>query len=142
LLTLLAIHEPQNLSSRVTLPVSLALNAQESGGVGFTTRSVIELLEILSGAVEVPEQDHATGVAVRYPRPGILGRQLRVHYSRTKPAHASVAVQYRDVWFYIDEKDQATKQFFRLLTTLLSVHMAESTGGTAAAPVLTVPVTR
>jgi hypothetical protein len=53
-----------------------------------------------------------------------------------------VAVKYRNGWFYIDEKDQATKQYFRLLTTLLSVNIAESTGRASATPVLTVPVSR
>ncbi|MEN8129633.1 MAG: hypothetical protein ABFS45_05440 [Pseudomonadota bacterium] len=142
LLTLLGISTPANGSSRITLPVSLALDGQDSGGIGITTRSVFDLLEILSGAVEVPEQDQASGVAVSYPPPGMVGKQLRVRHSRTEPGHASVAVKYRDGWFYIDEKDQATKQFFRLLTTLLSVNIAESTGRASAAPVLTVPVSR
>lgn len=142
LLTLLGISAPKNRSSRITLPVSLALEGQGSGGIGITTRSIFDLLEILSGAVEVPEQDHANGVAVSYPQPGMVGKQLRVRYSRTEPAHASVAVKYRNGWFYIDEKDQATKQFFRLLTTLLSINIAESTGRASAAPVLTVPVSR
>jgi len=142
LLTLLGISTPEGRSSRIVLPVSLALEGQDSGGIGITTRSVFDLLEILSGAVEVPEQDHASGVAVSYPPPGLVGNQLRVRYSRIKPGHASVAVKYRDGWFYIDEKDQATKQFFRLLTTLLSINIAESTSRASAAPVLTVPVSR
>jgi len=143
LLTLLGISAPENHLSRITLPVSLALDGQDSGDdIGITMRSVFGLLEILSGAVEVPEQDLASGVAVSYPPPGMVGKQLRVRYSGTEPGHASVAVKYRDGWFYIDEKDQSTKQFFRLLTTLLSINIAESTDGASAAPVLTVPVSR
>lgn len=142
LLTLLEISAPKNRSARITLPVSLALEGQDSGGIGITTRSVFNLLEILSGAVEVPDQDLASGVAVTYPPPGMVGKQLRVHHSRTEPGHASVAVKYRDGWFYIDEKDQATKQYFRLLTTLMSINIAENTDRASAAPVLTVPVSR
>jgi len=142
LLTLLGISAPKIRSSRITLPVSLALEEQDSGGIGITTRSVFDLLEILSGAVEVPEQDLASGVAVIYPPHGMVGKQLGVRHSKIEPEHASVAVKYRGGWFYIDEKDQATKQFFRLLTTLLSINIAESTDGASAAPVLTVPVSR
>ena len=77
-----------------------------------------------------------------YPPPGMVGSQLLVRYSRTEPGHASVAVKYRDGWFYIDEKDQTTKLFFRLLTTLLSVNISESTNRASATLVLTVPVSR
>lgn len=142
LLTLLGVPHPGNRASRITLPVSLALEEQDSGGISITTRSVFDLLEILSGAVEVPEPDMATGVAVIYPPPGIIGKQLRIHSSKTRPEHTSVAVKYRDEWFYIDEKDQATKQFFRIMTTLLSVKIEESTSRTTTAPILTVPVSR
>ncbi|MEA3292375.1 MAG: hypothetical protein U9Q71_08780 [Pseudomonadota bacterium] len=51
-------------------------------------------------------------------------------------------MQYRDGWFSIDDRDQATKQFFKLMVTLWSVTIAESTPKGAAAPVLTVPVSR
>jgi hypothetical protein len=54
----------------------------------------------------------------------------------------AVAVKYRDIWFYIDEKDQATKRFFRLLGTLWSVSIAESAASTSVAPVLIVSVSR
>jgi hypothetical protein len=53
-----------------------------------------------------------------------------------------VAVKYRNGWFYIDERDQATKQFFRLMGTLWSTTIAESASEVTSAPVLTVPVSR
>jgi hypothetical protein len=64
-----------------------------------------------------------------------------VRRSEKKPKDASVAVEYRDGWFYIDETDQATKRFFRLLGALWSVSIADSAVGSPA-PVLTVPVSR
>ena len=141
LLTLLGIPAPENHSARIVLPVSLALDGGDAGGVGIVTRSVFNLMEILSGSLDVPEKDRIDGVALPYPPPGLAGKQLRVHHSNKKPKHASVAVEYRDGWFYIDEKDQATKQFFRLLTTLLSINIAESTDK-ASAPILTLPASR
>lgn len=142
LLTLLGLIVPEHGSSRIALPVSLALDGRDTHGVGITTRSVFQLLELLSGAVEIPEQDKTSGVAVNYPPPGVVGNQLHVRYSKTEPGHAFVAVKYRDGWFYIDEKDLASKLFFRLLTALLSINIAENTSRASSAPVLTVPVSR
>ena len=141
LLALLGVPAPENHSARIELPVSLALDGGDAGGISIATRSVFNLMEILSGSVDVPEKDRTDGVALPYPPPGLVGKQLRVHHSNDKPKHASVAVEYRDGWFYIDEKDQATKQFFRLLTTLLSVNIAESTDKVSA-PILTLPASR
>ena len=113
-----------------------------SGGIGIITRSVWDLVEILSAAIEVPEEDQRNGVVATYPPPGLAGRELRVRRSKDSPKQAAVAVKYRDGWFYIDETDQATKRFFRLMGALWSVTIAESTAKGSAAPVLTVPVSR
>jgi len=103
---------------------------------------VFRLVEILSAAVEVPEQDQGNGVTTDYPAPGTIGRQLRIRHAKARPEHATVAVQYRDGWFYIDDHDQATKYFFRLLSTLWSVAVAESAAKSSAPPVLTIPASR
>lgn len=142
LLNLLGLPVPDDHSAQIILPVFLALDGRNSGGIGITTRSVWDLLEILTAAIEVPEEDERNGVATRYPPPGLAGRELRVHRSKARPEHAAVAVRYRDSWFYIDETDQNTKRFFRLMSALWSVTIAESTAKGSAAPVLTVPVSR
>jgi len=142
LLDLLGLPASKDPSQAVVLPVSLALDGRASGGVGITTRSVLRLTEILSAAVEVPEQDQANGSTTDYPPAGMLGKGLRIRYAKTRPERTAVAVQYRDGWFYIDDNDLATKGFFRLLGALWSVTMAESAAKGSAAPVLTVPVTR
>jgi len=128
-------------AARVVIPVSLALNASEVGGIGITTRSVWDLVEILSAGIEVPAGDLEKGVATAAPPPGRVGRLLRVAYSRDKPDHAYIAIEYRDGWFYIDDRDMTTKAYFNLLGGLWSMTMANAAGGVAA-PVLTVPVSR
>jgi hypothetical protein len=142
LLRLLGLSAPESLSPPVILPVSLALDGRGTGGIGITTRSVWDLVEILSAAIEVPEEDQRNGVIASFPPVGLVGRELRIGHASSRPEHASVAVKHRHVWFYIDEKDQATKQFFRLLGTLWSVTIAESAGKASAAPVLTIPASR
>jgi hypothetical protein len=141
LLTLLGLPVPTDAGSQVVVPVMLALDGRGSGGIGLITRSVADLVEILSAAIEVPDEDRRRGVAGPYPPAGLAGRALRVRYSEDRPAGASVAVPYRGGWYFIDETDRATKRFFRLLSALWSVSIAEGTTH-AAAPVLTVPVSR
>ena len=119
----------------------LALDGRGSDGIGLITRSVADLVEILSAAIEVPDEDSRRGIASPYPPAGLAGRALRVRFSEDRPAGAAVAVPYREGWYFIDETDRATKRFFRLLSALWSVSIAEGTTH-AAAPVLTVPVSR
>lgn len=121
MLNLLGLPALTDSSSQVILPVFLALDGRASGGVGITTRSVGDLVEILSAAVEVSEEEQRNGVATTYPPPGLAGRGLGIRRSETRPEYAAVAVQYRDDWFYIDDTDQATKRFFRLLGALWCV---------------------
>jgi hypothetical protein len=141
LLGLLGLEGPPEPPGRVILPVTQALEGQPSGGVGLTTRSVWDMVEILSAAIAIPEADRANGVAAVYPAPGMPGKDLRVGYSRSQPDAAAVAVKHRDGWFAIDEADLATKRYFRIMTSLWSVAIAETSVATAA-PILTVPVSR
>ena len=142
LLDLLGLPTPKDHSTSLILPVSLALEGRETGGIGFTTHSVFDLVELLSAAVDVPEEDQRNGVTQSYPPRGLAGKALRISIAPDRPEHAYVAVKHRDVWFYIDETNQSTKRFFRLLSNLWSTVIAESTGPASAAPVLTVPVSR
>ncbi len=142
LLEILGLPESLASSEPVTIPVLLALDASEVGGIGMSTRPIFSLVEILSSAVDVPETDIESGRATRFPPPGVAGRDLKVHYSSRRPDNALVAVRHRGGWFYIDERDLATKGYFRLVESLWSATIAESTSGAATRPVLTVPVGR
>ena len=143
LLELLGVTAPATDAGRV-LRVGLALRRTADTDISFTTRSIVELMQILSAAVDVPQADLDTGAAKRYGPPGPIGTRLHVSFSKDQPEHAAVAVPYRGGWFYIDERDQLTKRFFRLLTTLWTVTLNDNTGttGPTRAPVLTVPVSR
>jgi len=142
LLELLGLSALKDPSRQVILPVSLALDGRPRGGIGITTRSIFDLVEILSAVIEVPEEDQQNGVTVSYPSLGLVGKDLRVRRAGGRPEHASVAVKYRDGWFYIDDKDLVTKRFFKLLGGLWSSTIAESDANAGAAPIMTVPVSR
>ena len=57
--------------------------------------------------------------------------------SNSETACASVAVRYRDVWFYIDDRDRDTKATFALLVELSRLELGAKVG---TAPLLTLPL--
>jgi hypothetical protein len=138
---LLGLPGPDSDSKRLVIPVALAHDAREAGGLGISTRSVFKLIEIMSASIEVPEGDLAAGIAGAYPHPGPAGVGVRVRYSGQEPDDAYVAVPYRDGWYYIEDADLVTKRFFRIVGSLWGIAIAESASKTAA-PILTVPVSR
>lgn len=142
LLNILGLPMPEDPSSAVILPVYQGRYGNDSDGVGMLTRSIYDLVEILAAAIEVPEGDRVVGITSSYPDPGLAGKDLRINYSKTRPEYAAVSVNYRNGWFYIDETDQSTKRFFRLMGALWSVAIAEGTNKDSAVPLLTVPVSR
>ena len=142
LLELLQLPTDKAGQDLIVIPVTLALDGITEDGIGMTTRSLWELLEILSAAVEVPAEDERSGVAVSFPRLGRAGRELKIGYSEERPENAYVAVEYRDGWFAIDDRDQATKRYFKYMGSFWAAAISQSLGSAAAAPVLTVPVSR
>ena len=125
-----------------SIPVYKGYERQTSDGITITTRSVWDLMEIITGSVEVPVEDDRSGAAVDFPRPGRAGRQLHIYFAESKPEKAYIAVEHRGGWFYIDETDKATKRYFKLLSSLWSAVMSLSLDSSTSMPVLTVPVSR
>jgi len=140
LLALIGLNPGDYAGPRVVIPVSLSLNGAQTGTMGVTTRSVWDLVEILSARIAVPALDENNGVVAPSPPPGRLGQKVHVSYSETEPEHAYIAVEFREGWFYIDERDLLTKEYFKLLGSLWSLTMANASKHSAAAPLLTVPV--
>ena len=85
-----------------------------------------DLVKVLSASIEVPAQDEAAGVVIPAPPPGRIGRQLKIAYSTEEPEHAYIAVAYREGWFYIDERDLVTKEYFWLLGGLWTLIMSKA----------------
>ena len=140
LLRLLGLPAARPGQRQVVIPVFPVLDGAASGGLGLTTRSVWDLVEIISASIDVPASDEAEGVVVPAPHPGRVGRQLKVSFATEEPKHAYVSVAYREGWFYIDERDLVTKEYFKLLGSLWIMTMSKASGQVAAAPMLTVPV--
>ncbi|MFC1825263.1 hypothetical protein ACFL9T_21340 [Thermodesulfobacteriota bacterium] len=140
-LTLLDLQMPADESEDIVIPVYHTVRTIKFWGIGITTRSTYDLIEILRASVEVPPEHGRAGLTINYPPMGLLGKGVRIISSTEKPNNRSLAVKYRGYWFYIDEIDQRTKAFFRVLRTFWSVSIA-ATSNEKAAPVLTIPVSR
>ena len=142
LLGLLGLPVPAQATDRIVIPVYSALEPGRSGGIAISMRSVFALMEILAASIDVPAAHARSGLATAYPGVSLAGRDIHIRSSPTKPAGTAVAVQYRGIWFYIDETDRATKEAFLLANWLWSSLIADAAGLHQAAPVLTVPASR
>ena len=67
----------------------------------------------------------------------VVGDLLTIKSQEAFPGNASVAVQYRDSWFYIDDSDMESKYTFMLLGTLTALQAGKIE---RAGPLLTLPV--
>jgi hypothetical protein len=141
-IALLGLPLPSDESKDIVLPVYFAVKGGELGGIGISTRSTSDLIEILRAAIEIPQEHKSAGLAVNYPPMGLAGKDIHIRSSKDKPKTASLAVKYRGYWFYIEETDQPTKLFFRSMRLFWSVSIASSADPRTAAPVLTIPVSK
>jgi hypothetical protein len=142
LLGLLDLPGPAAGAGEIVVPVSLGPAASRKAGITFITRSVYDLVGMLSAAVDIPAEDIQSGAVTAYPPAGPLGRGLQIHRTKAKPDRAYVRVQYHDWWYYIDKADRSTKGFFQLLTVLWSATIAETTAKGQTAPILMLPASR
>jgi hypothetical protein len=123
------------------LPIRLSLTPPRPNEIAISTRSSHDLFEIMSAAVQIPDEHVEAGIVDEFPPLGPVGSRIAVRSTRNRPKNASIAVPYRGYWFYIDESDLGSKKMFRLLRVLWNGSMAGA-GAKQAAPVLTVPVSR
>ncbi len=140
-LALLDLPAPPGASEEIVIPANFAINTRKVWGIGITTRSTLNLIEILRAAVEVPQEHAHEGLDIKYPPMGLPGEGLRIISSKERPERVSTAVKYEGYWFYTDKTDQHTKAVFRLVRTFWSISIAGS-AEQKSAPVLTIPVSR
>lgn len=120
---------------------------RDSTSLNIFPRSVIQASFYLSHGVMVPQEHYACGLAtapmLTEGRPfdwqDLFSGLFTVHSVKQhrRPECASVAVKYRDYWFYIDDRDADTKQTFSLLLTMTRINLI---GMKKGGPTLTLPV--
>ncbi len=140
-LTILGQPMPSDQSEEIVLPLYSSWEGLEKKGITITTRSVFDLIQILTASVEIPSDPASEERAVKFPARGTAGRDIRIRVSTEKPDNASAMVKYRKHWYFIDDNDQITKLAFRLFIELWGMIIAGS-AERQPAPVLTVPVSQ
>ena len=108
--------------------------------IALQTRSLLHILSTIAARAEVPAEDIQSGRAA----PGIGGGPenpppqpgLRIHASKEKPKDMFVAVEYRDHWFWIDDKDLVSKRDFSFMMLLFTL---ADTGEKESLPLITIP---
>jgi hypothetical protein len=104
------------------------------------TRSMLQIMIDVASYFDVPERDVADGRTVRIRRTAedekLFPAVMRVRESADQPADAFVSIRYRGHWFWIDDRDMESKRIFAFLMLMFSL---TETGGSQAAPVLTIP---
>ena len=118
---------------------------RKSSEIAIFPRSLMATMSYLSQAVEPPQRDidagrvtvtrRADGTEFRWSE--MTAGLFRVSSSSDAPPNASVRVQYRNAWFYIDDSDLDSKSTFTLLDTLFQLQAGGAQGGV---PMLTLPV--
>lgn len=106
--------------------------------IALLTRSIIEILSDISSTIEVP-YEHVAEKRVSPPMQavgeGFRPPLISIRYSATQPDDAFVAVEYRDSWFYIDDRDYPSKKLFSFLMFVMTL---TETGGEGGAPIMTI----
>jgi hypothetical protein len=128
-----------------TFPLDSSGKGRRSDALGLELRSMVGVMFYLSHAVDVPQRDIDAGrVAVTRTEGGepfdwglVVGDLLQIKSQDRPPANATIAVKYRDTWFYIDDTDTDSKYTFMLLQQLGALQAGNIE---RAAPVLTLPV--
>jgi hypothetical protein len=120
--------------------VVYAENASNDTELAMSTRSILSIMVELSAQVTVPEEHVSEGrtyASLASPAGGGDKRRLiDIRSSQEEPEDAFVSVQYRDHWFWLDDRDFKSKRTFAYLMLLFS--LTES-GGREGLPLVTIP---
>jgi len=125
--------------SRILLPFRDAVG-RSSSEIRVQMRSAYEVLQIFGASIEIPPAHLEAGIVEPAAwQPTEEPRLFTIHSSKKRPHNATVRIQFRDRWFYIDAADTASKKAFKFLRTFIGMRLA-APAGSQQAPILTVPV--
>ena len=107
--------------------------------VAMVTRSVLDIMVQVAMSADVPQKDIDEKRC--YPGSNVSHDPTykplaRIHSGKSQPKDAAISVHYRDLWFWVDDRDLESKRMFS--TLLLLVNLAEA-GQPNAAPLITIP---
>jgi hypothetical protein len=128
-------------------PFSSAGSLREANSINIYPRSVVQASFYLSHGVVIPPEHHVCGIIKPALSPDgtvfdwqqLTSGLFAVHSVKQhlRPNCASVAVKYRDYWYYIEDCDNDSKITFSLLIAMTRVNLLGTKKG---GPMLTLPV--
>ena len=124
---------------RQEFQITYGMLPKNDGEISLLTRSILQIMIALATEVQVPMQDVTEGRTVPGDNQGEKadpeqGRLIDIKFS--KPGDAFIAVNYRDHWFWIDDRDFKSKRTFAFLMILFSL---TETGSQEGLPLVTIP---
>jgi len=114
-----------------------AISSQDNE-IAMLTRSMLQVLVELASYIDVPAKDVAEGRvrATMASQNAEIAPLIQIHSSEGKPGDSFVAIQYRERWFWIDDRDFASK---RMLSFVMMLFSLTETGPGSSTPIVTVP---
>jgi len=125
----------------VFVPIGPNAIDHDENFVSVATRSVYAWMRLAGRMIELPEPHVRAGIVDpddNWEGPS-SDRLITIRSSSRKPDDASVAIRFKDWWFYIAETDSRSKDSFRLIKLLFSLRLVPE-GSSSRVPVLTVPI--
>lgn len=115
--------------------------SRDNKEIAILTRSILEVIIDLSADIEVPaahvEEKRVGPTHVEEAvQSGKILPLVRIHSSSEKHKDAFVSIQYRDTYFWIDDRDLRSKKLFSFLMFIFTL---VETGEKGTAPIVTVP---
>jgi len=110
--------------------------------VAVLTRSLMHQMMMMASQVDVPAEDVSQGRAtpgwevVTHAGDTNAVRLVEIHSSKAKPAEAFVTVNYRNHWFWINDRDLKSKRVFSFMMMLFTL---ADTGEKEPMPLITIP---
>jgi hypothetical protein len=120
--------------------VSFGSTQADDKEVAVVSRSLMHLLATMAALVDVPPEDLAAHRATPGFESAQAGEQpvrmIEIHSSKTKSDDAFVSIQYRDHWYWIDDRDLRSKRVFAFMLMLFTL---ADTGEKESLPLITIP---
>lgn len=121
------------------------LGFSHKGRIGIIPRSILSAMHYLSLGIQVPEGDlkleklsesrNEAGDVFDWKE--VMQELIVVECSGFEPKNAYISVKYKNLWFYIDERDYVSKKTFLLLLQLYNLKAQEPK---TLPPLLTLPL--
>ena len=125
--------------SKIVLPLLEAVGRSQSA-VHLQTRSPFDVFRVFGAGIELPPAHLEARIVHPVSTESADKWQfIKIRSSPEVSANATVQIEFRGSWFYIDAADTQSKRAFGFLRTLIGIRLA-APASSRVAPVLTVPV--